>query len=72
MKQKIIFNNDYFLLRKHEALKIELAINLLPDKEYWKEIGDQLYKYHTDGTSNDLEVNHKQYIFLKYLLNNLK
>ena len=48
-KLKITCSTDptkFLLIDKKQALKIELKINMLPDPEYWRKLGDQLYNYH--------------------------
>ena len=70
--QKIICENRILEISKQEALKLEITINLLPDIEYWKEIGDKLFNYHSNNKVFNIQVNSKQFIFLKYLIYHLK
>ena len=70
--QNIICQDNILQIPKQDALKIELAINLLPDIDYWKEIGDKLYNFHSNNQIENINVNKKQFIFLKYLFFNLK
>ena len=70
--QNIICQDNILQIRKQDALKIELTINLLPDIDYWKDIGDKLYNFHAKNQIENINVNKKQFIFLKYLFFNLK
>tara|TARA_Y100000816_G_C26075290_1_gene565954 strand:+ start:771 stop:998 length:228 start_codon:yes stop_codon:yes gene_type:complete len=48
-KLKITCSTDttkFLLIDKTQALKLELAINTLPNPDYWRKLGDQLYNYH--------------------------
>jgi hypothetical protein len=38
--------NKMLHINKSQALKIELKINLLINKNHWREIGDILYNFH--------------------------
>ena len=48
-KLKITCSTDstkFLLIDKKQALKLELEINMLPNPDYWRKLGDQLYDYH--------------------------
>tara|TARA_B100000282_G_C31603491_1_gene431241 strand:+ start:216 stop:455 length:240 start_codon:yes stop_codon:yes gene_type:complete len=48
MDKQIISNGiGKIILTKDQALKLELEINLYNNKDFWIEIGDQLYNFHS-------------------------
>lgn len=48
MDKQIISNGVVKIrLTKDQALKLELEINLHNNKDFWIEIGDQLYDFHS-------------------------
>ena len=48
MEKQIITNGITSVkISKDDALKLELEINLYKNKDYWREIGDKLYDFHS-------------------------
>jgi hypothetical protein len=67
-KQTITNGIDTYSITKDEALKIELKINLLKDKKYWKGIGDKLYDFHSKDINNNINVTNDQHKVMLRLL----
>ena len=48
MEKQIITNSITSVkISKQDALKLELEINLYINKDFWTDIGDKLYDFHT-------------------------
>jgi len=62
--------NNQIKISKAQALKLELAINLLPNKKYWIELGDLLYNFHSKDKCNDIpiEISEKKFNIIKEIL----
>lgn len=69
-KQTIINGVDTFTITKDDALKLELKINLLKNKDYWREIGDKLYDFHAKNINNDIDVTNEQNRIMLRILKN--
>jgi hypothetical protein len=69
-KQTIINGVDTFSITKDDALKLELKINLLKNKDYWREIGDKLYDFHAKNINNDIDVTNEQNRIMLRILKN--
>jgi hypothetical protein len=67
-KLRITSNTNRVYITKEEALKIELKINLLEDKNYWRELGDKLYNFHAQNIFSQVEIPEKQFNFIKACL----
>lgn len=67
-KLRITSNTNRIYITKDEALKIELKINLLEDKNYWRELGDKLYNFHAQDIFSEVEITEKQFNFIKVCL----
>ncbi len=71
MSKQIITNGiDTFSITKDEALKLELKINLLKNKDYWREIGDKLYDFHAKDINNNIDVTNEQNMVMLRILKN--
>ena len=71
MSKQIITNGiDTFSITKDEALKLELKINLLKNKDYWREIGDELYDFHAKDINNNIDVTNEQNMVMLRILKN--
>jgi hypothetical protein len=67
-KLRISSNTHRLYITKKEALKIELNINVLEDKNYWRELGDKLYNFHAQDIFSEVEIPEKQFNFIKACL----
>jgi hypothetical protein len=67
-KQTITDGTVTHSITKDEALKLELKINLLKDKQYWKVIGDKLYDFHSKDINNNINVTNDQHMVMLRLL----
>jgi len=57
MEKQIITNGINFLtISKNDALKLELKINLYENKDYWREIGNKLYDFHSKDINKSIKV----------------
>jgi|TARA_B100000780_G_C20975521_1_gene389609 hypothetical protein len=58
MEKQIITNGINLIdINKDDALRLELEINLYENKDYWREIGDKLYDFHSKDVNKSIEVN---------------
>ena len=77
MSLKITNGIDNINLPKNKCITLELEINMLEDKDYWRSIGDHLYYYvnpdekHKD-ISNMLVVSEKQFIIISNIIKSKK
>lgn len=51
-------------LNKHQALQMELALNLSEYGKTWSDIGDKLYNFSIDRMEDNIVVTEKQYLVL--------
>ena len=57
MDKQIISNGiGKIRLTKDQALKLELEINLYNNKDFWIEIGDKLYDFHSRDINTPIVV----------------
>ena len=57
MEKQIITNGINFVtINKNDALKLELKINLYENKDYWREIGNKLYDFHSKDINKSITV----------------
>ena len=64
-------SGNSYMLKKDEALAMELKLNISPYKWKWKEIGDKLYNYAIDKEElKELIVTTEQFKYLIQLLSN--
>ena len=67
-KLRITSNTKRIYITKKEALKVELNINVLEDKNYWRELGDKLYNFHAQDIFSEVEIPEKQFNYIKACL----
>ena len=61
-------SNDSFIIKKSDAIVLELKLNLSSKKNQWKELGDMLYSLGRNKEPEDtLVVTSEQLSFLKML-----
>ena len=65
-------SGNAYMLKKDEALAMELKLNTSPYKWQWREIGDKLYNYSIDKEElKELIVTTEQFKYLiQLILNN--
>ena len=63
-KQIITDGTNSIYISKQTALKIELHINKLINRNYWLEIGDSLYNFHAKNVNTTIVVNKTQFNIL--------
>ena len=63
-KQIITDGTSSMYISKQTALKIELHINKLINRDYWLEIGDSLYNFHAKNIKTTIVVNKTQFNIL--------
>lgn len=57
MDKQIITNSiSSIKILKQDALKLELEINLYNNKDFWIEIGDKLYDFHSRDINTPIVV----------------
>jgi len=56
------------VVTQEQALRIELELNLLPEGRLWRELGDTLYKFHTQQTPNRFYVTPEQLAFIQAIV----
>jgi len=62
MSNQIITNGINLInINKDNALKLELEINLYENKDYWKEIGDYLYDFHSKDINKSIDVDNERF-----------
>lgn len=60
MNNQIITNGINLInINKDDALKLELKINLYENTDYWREIGDKLYDFHSKNINKSIEVDNE-------------
>lgn len=57
-------------INKNQALKLELRINLLLNKNHWRKLGDVLYNFHVfNKTPNTpLQINDEKFNIIQEIL----
>lgn len=68
--QTITNGMDTCSITKDEALNLELKINLLKNKDYWREIGNKLYDFHAKNINNNINVTNDQNKVMLRILKN--
>ena len=58
-------------ISKDEALKLELKINLLKNKDFWVDIGDKLYDFHSKDINLPIVVENIKFITILQILKKL-
>ena len=70
MNNLIITNGINLInINKDDALKLELKINLYENKDYWREIGDKLYDFHSKNINKSIEVDNERFQGILQTLN---
>lgn len=69
---KLTFQNENKILHinKSQALKLELRINLLLNKNHWRELGDILYNFHAlnKKPNTPLQITNEKFNVLQEIL----
>lgn len=68
-KQTITNGIDLITITKDDALKLELKINLYENKDYWREIGDKLYDFHSKDINKSINLDNIRFQILQTLKN---
>lgn len=72
MDKQIISNGiSKVTLTKDQALKLELEINLYNNKDFWIEIGDQLYNFHSKDINLPIMVENIKFVSILEVLKKL-
>ena len=72
MNKQIISNGiSKIILTKDQALKLELEINLYNNKDFWIEIGDQLYNFHSKDINLPIMVENIKFVSILEVLKKL-
>ena len=72
MDKQIISNGiSKVTLTKDQALKLELEINLYDNKDFWIEIGDQLYNFHSKDINLPIMVENIKFVSILEVLKKL-
>ena len=72
MDKQIISNGiSKITLTKDQALKLELEINLYNNKDFWIEIGDQLYNFHSKDINLPIMVENIKFVSILEVLKKL-
>jgi hypothetical protein len=70
MNNLIITNGINLInINKDDALKLELKINLYENTDYWREIGDKLYDFHSKNINKSIEVDNERFQGILQTLN---
>lgn len=73
MNKQIISNGiSKITLTKDQTLKLELEINLYDNKDFWIEIGDQLYDFHSKDINLPIMVENIKFVSILEVLKKLK
>jgi hypothetical protein len=67
-KLRIVSESHRLYVDRQQALKIELAINLLEDREKWVGLGDKLYNFHANNIFTHVEIPLDQFNYIKSVL----
>tara|TARA_Y100000591_G_C21828163_1_gene697921 strand:- start:1504 stop:1743 length:240 start_codon:yes stop_codon:yes gene_type:complete len=72
MDMQIITNSvSSIKISKQDALKLELEINLYNNKDFWIEIGDQLYNFHSKNINLPIMVENIKFVSILEVLKKL-
>ena len=72
MEKQIITNSiSSIKISKQDALKLELEINLYKNKDFWVDIGDKLYDFHSKDINLPIVVENIKFITILQILKKL-
>ena len=72
MVKQIITNGiSEIQLTKDEALKLELEINLYNNRNFWIDVGDQLYEFHSQNINLPIQVDNIKFKSIEAVLKKL-
>jgi hypothetical protein len=72
MEKQIITNSITSVkISKQDALKLELEINLYKNKDFWVDIGDKLYDFHSKDINLPIVVENIKFITILQILKKL-
>ena len=72
MEKQIITNSiSSIKISKQNALKLELEINLYKNKDFWVDIGDKLYDFHSKDINLPIVVENIKFITILQILKKL-
>ena len=72
MDKQIISNGiGKITLTKDQSLKLELEINLYDNKDFWIEIGDKLYDFHSKNINVPIMVENIKFVSILEILKKL-
>ena len=72
MEKQIITNSiSSVKISKQDALKLELEINLYTNKNFWVDIGDKLYDFHSKDINLPIVVENIKFITILNILKKL-
>ena len=70
-KQKITNGISEIEITKDEALKLELEINLHNNRNFWIDVGDQLYNFHSKNINLPIQVDNIKFKSIDAVLKKL-
>jgi len=70
-KQKITNGISEIEITKDEALKLELEINLHNNRNFWIDVGDQLYEFHSKNINLPIQVDNIKFKSIEAVLKKL-
>jgi len=72
MSNQIITNGINLInINKDNALKLELEINLHNNRNFWIDVGDQLYDFHSKNINLPIQVDNIKFKSLEAVLKKL-
>ena len=72
MEKQIITNSITSVkISKQDALKLELEINLYKNKDFWVDIGDKLYDFHSKDINLPIVVENIKFLKILKILKKL-
>ena len=72
MEKQVITNGICEIeLTKDEALKLELEINLYNNRNFWIDVGDQLYEFHSQNINLPIQVDNIKFKSIEAVLKKL-
>lgn len=72
MEKQIITNSITSVkISKQDALKLELEINLYKNKDFWVDIGDKLYDFHSKDINLPIVVENIKFLTILEILKKL-
>ena len=72
MEKQIITNSITSVkISKQDALKLELEINLYKNKDFWVDIGDKLYDFHSKDINLPIVVENIKFLTILQILKKL-